>query len=148
MSIKDLITELDGNLVVDNVKKAENCIYINCHTQLSEHKCPYCGHSSSRVHSKYIRTITDLPIQNNKVKLILSVHKYFCENDKCNFTTFSESFDFVETRAVRTKRFDNYIKNIGLRGNAMDAVRTLKEMGTNISGNTIINIVKKNRTTN
>lgn len=46
-----------------------------------------------------------------------------------SFTTFSENFDFVETRAVRTKRLDSYIKNIGLRGNAMDATRTLKKNG-------------------
>lgn len=143
MIIEKLIKELDNNLVVDDVEKSENCIYIKCHKPVYEHKCPYCGYNSSRIHSNYIRKITDLPIQNNKVKLILSVHKYFCENDKCSFTTFSEDFDFVEARAVRTKRFDDYIKNLGLRGNAMDTVRTLKEMGTNISGNTVINIVKK-----
>lgn len=144
MSIDDLIKDLDSNLIVDNIEKKENCIYIDCHKPVNEHKCTYCGYSSSHVHSCYIRTITDLPIQNNEVKLVLSVHKYFCENDMCSFTTFSEDFDFVETRAVRTKRLDSYIKNIGLRGNAMDAIRTLKEMGINISGNTVINIVKKN----
>ena len=143
MSIEDLIKELDSNLIVDDIEKKENCIHIDCHKPVNEHKCPCCGYSSSHVHSCYNRTITDLPIQNNEVKLVLSVHKYFCENDMCSFTTFSEDFDFVETRDVRTKRLDSYIKNIGLRGNAMDAIRTLKEMGINISGNTVINIVKK-----
>ncbi len=91
----------------------------------------------------YVRTIGDLPIQNNEVKLRLNVHKYFCKNNDCSSTTFSEDFDFVDRKAVRTKRLDDYIKNIGLRDNSMDAVRTLKETGIKISGNTVINIVKK-----
>lgn len=144
MDIKDLIKDLDNNLIVDDIKKRENCIYISCHEPVLEHKCPFCGEKSSSIHSNYVRIIGDLPIQNNEVKLLLLVHKYFCKNDKCNFTTFSENFEFVDTRAVRTKRLDNYIKNVGLRSNAMDVVRTLNEMGMKISGNTVINVVKKN----
>ncbi len=143
MSIEELIKELDNDLIVDNIEKQEGCIYVNCHKAISEHICPFCGDSSSSVHSKYVRTIADLPIQNKEVKLRLSVHKYFCKNDDCNFTTFSENFDFVDAQAVRTKRLDNYIKNIGLRDNSMDAVRTLKETGIKISSNTVISIVKK-----
>ncbi len=143
MNIEDLIRELDINLIVDSIEKEKGSIYVNCHKTISEHKCPFCGNSSSSVHSMYIRTIADLPLQNNEVKLRLSVHKYFCKNENCSFTTFSEDYNFVEAKAVRTKRLDNYIKNIGLRNNSMDAVRTLKETGINISCNTVIGIVKK-----
>lgn len=36
MSIKDLIKELDSNLIVDDIEKKENCIYINCHKPVNE----------------------------------------------------------------------------------------------------------------
>lgn len=143
MNIEDLIKELDSDLIVDCIEKTEKCIYINCHKPVSEHKCPFCGNSNFSVHSMYVRTIGDLPIQNNEVKLRLNVHKYFCKNNDCSSTTFSEDFNFVDRKAVRTKRLDYYIKNIGLRDNSMDAVRTLKETGIKISGNTVINVVKK-----
>jgi len=33
------------------------------------------------VHSTYIRTISDLPLQKYKVKLVIKVKKYFCNNE-------------------------------------------------------------------
>ena len=36
MSNKDLIKELDSNLIVDDIEKKENCIYINCHKPVNE----------------------------------------------------------------------------------------------------------------
>ncbi|WP_157732415.1 transposase family protein [Thermoanaerobacterium sp. RBIITD] len=29
-------------------------------------KCPFCGHTSSKVHSHYKRSFQDLPMQGNK----------------------------------------------------------------------------------
>lgn len=63
-------------------------------------KCKYCGKESENVHSTYTRVISDLPIQNYKVKLIIKVKKYFCNNDKCQHTTFAEPLDFVEKNAI------------------------------------------------
>lgn len=77
------------------------------------------------------------------MKLILVTRKFFCTNPKCNHKTFGERFKFVEPKAVRTNRLIEHIKNIGLRDNSMDAVRTLKEAGINVSSNTILRIVKK-----
>lgn len=100
---------------------------------------------SSSVHSTYIRKISDLPIQGIPVKLLLKTHKYFCNNDKCDSKTFSEHFDFVEPKAVRTKRLDEYINKIGLRDNSMDTVRTLEETGIAVSSSTVLRIVKKTK---
>ena len=58
----------------NDIKKREDCIYISCHEPICEHKCPFCGEEISSIHSNYIRTIGDLPIQNNDVKLIWCVN--------------------------------------------------------------------------
>jgi len=145
MNFTELMKELDTKLELTESYKQDNIIYITCQMPVEEHTCPYCGEKSSLVHSCYIRTIEDLPIQNNEVKLLLKVHKYFCNNNKCNSKTFAEEFNFVKPKAVRTNRLDDYINNIGLRDNSMDAVRTLKESGINVSSNTVLRIIKKKK---
>lgn len=145
MNFEELIKELNKNLVVIDSQKKENTIYIKCEMKTSQSKCPYCESLSNSIHSKYIRTISDLPIQNNKVKLLIIVRKFFCSNPNCNHKTFGEKLNFVETKSVKTNRLIEYINTIGLRDSAMDAVRTLAESGIKISSSTVLRIVKKNK---
>ena len=138
-----MMKNLNKNLIVIDIKKVDNVFYITCKMDTNESTCPYCNETSNNVHSSYTRTISDLSIQNNEVKLLLITRKFFCKNSKCEHKTFGERFDFVDPKAVRTNRLDKYINNIGLRDNSMDAVRTLKESGINVSSNTVLRIVKK-----
>ena len=144
MNIEELIKVLDDKLEVNDIKKVNDIIYITCKISISNANCPYCGCTSNLVHSKYIRTINDLPIQNNQVKLLVITRKFFCQNSQCTHKTFSENLSFVGSKAVKTNRLIEYIKNIALRDNSMYAVRTLKETGINVSSNTVLRIVKKN----
>ncbi len=143
MDLKDLLKDLDENLVITNSEKKEKVIYINCKMDTEESVCPYCGEVSNKVHSKYVRKLSDLPIQNYEVKLLLLTRKFFCMNSHCSHKTFGEKYNFVENKSVKTKRLINYINNIGLRDNSMDAVRSLSETGIKVSSSTVLRIVKK-----
>lgn len=145
MNLEELIKDLDNGLIVKEINREGKVIYIICEKKEKDCKCPYCDEISESVHSKYIRNLKDLPIQNNEVKLGLIVKKFFCTNPKCHHKTFAQRFDFVERKAVRTNRLNEYINNIGLRDNSMDAVRNLKDIGVNVSNNTVLRIVKKNK---
>ena len=52
--------------------------------------CPVCGHSTRRVHSRYRRTLTDLPWHGLRVRLQLSVRKFFCDTSGCSRRIFTE----------------------------------------------------------
>lgn len=143
MELNELIKELDPKLIVIKKEIIDRIMYIYCDTQKQKTKCKYCGQESENVHSVYKRTISDLPIQNYKVKLIINVKKYFCNNSKCQHTTFAEPLEFIEDNAIRTKRLDNYINKIGLRTSSKDAERQVKDTYVNISNNTILRIIKK-----
>lgn len=145
MNLTELIKDLDKNLNVGETKRIENTIYITCEMNTPKSECPYCNEVSNSIHSKYIRTLSDLPIQNNEVKLLLITRKFFCLNQNCKHKTFGERYNFVEPKAVRTNRLIEYINNVGLRDNSMDAVKTLKEAGIKVSSNTVLRIVKKNK---
>lgn len=145
MDFNYLMKKLDDNLKVMDTQVENNILYIFCMMNNQEASCPYCNQISNRVHSTYTRTLGDLPIQQYEVKLVINVKKYFCSNEKCSHTTFAERFDFVNDKAVRTKRLDDYINNIGLRNSSMDTVRDLKENFINVSVNTVLRIILKKR---
>ena len=136
MELNELIKELDKKLIVTGKEIIDGIMYIYCETERQITKCKYCGKESENVH---------LPIQNYKVKLIIKVKKYFCNNDKCQHTTFAEPLDFVEKNAIRTKRLDNYINNIGLKTSSIEAEKQIKDTHVNVSNNTILRIIKKNK---
>ena len=148
MELDGLIKELDKKLIIIKKEIINGIIYIYCDTEKQKTKCKYCGQESENVHSTYTRTVSDLPIQNYKVKLIINVKKYFCNNAKCQHTTFAEPLEFIEDNAIRTKRLDDYINGIGLKTSSKDAERQLKSTHVNISNNTILRIIKKNKNRN
>ena len=148
MELDGLIKELDKKLIIIKKEIINGIIYIYCDTEKQKTKCKYCGQESENVHSTYTRTVSDLPIQNYKVKLIINVKKYFCKNAKCQHKTFAEPLEFIEDNAIRTKRLDNYINGIGLKTSSKDAERQIKSTHVDISNNTILRIIKKNKNRN
>jgi transposase len=46
--------------------------------------CPVCRKRSSRVHSRYTRTLADLPWQGIPVSVHLRVRRFFCEEATCH----------------------------------------------------------------
>ena len=145
MELDELVKELDNKLEVTRKEIKDDIMYIYCETKKQSTKCKYCGEESENVHSVYTRTISDLPIQKYKVKLVIIVKKYFCNNPKCNHTTFAEPLDFVEKNALRTKRLDEYIKEVGLKNSSIEARNQITNSHVEISNNTILRILKKTK---
>ncbi len=52
-------------------------------TAASDARCPLCGNSSSRIHSRYTRSLADLPWQQIPVTLRLRVRRFFCDDSSC-----------------------------------------------------------------
>jgi len=52
--------------------------------------CPLCQVQTARVHSRYTRTVADLPWGAYSVRLQLRVRKFFCRNAACPQQIFTE----------------------------------------------------------
>jgi hypothetical protein len=52
--------------------------------------CPLCGCLSRRIHSRYQRTLADLPWSQHRVWLVLTVRKFFCDAEPCARRMFTE----------------------------------------------------------
>lgn len=106
--------------------------------------CPYCGKKSYNVHSKYIRTIKDLPIQEYKVVLNIETKKFFCKNEKCLSSTFADPLDFVESHSRMTTRLKDKIVDDSKGMSARASKETINKSVAKISDDTILRLLKKN----
>ena len=116
---------------------------IYCHRASEISNCPYCGSASSKVHSRYKRELSDLPISHYKVKLIIEVKKYICENADCIHKRFAESLPFAGEREKRTLRLDDYIMEIGMKNSSVEAAKIIQKTHADISNQTVLRVIKK-----
>jgi len=76
-------------------------------TTSEETECPPCHHCSTRIHSRHIREVADLPWMGCSVHLELHVRRFFCINQECVRRIFTERLPTVVTPyARRTVRLD------------------------------------------
>ena len=64
--------------------------------------CPQCGELPTRVHSRYTRTLADLPWQGRAVRIELEVRRFFCLAPACPRRTFAERLPEVASASART----------------------------------------------
>ena len=63
--------------------------------------CPACGTSSRRIHSRYRRTLADLPWEGLPVVILLDARKFFCAEDSCRQKIFTERLPGTVVRYAR-----------------------------------------------
>lgn len=94
--------------------------------QISSH-CPLCHSASTKIHSKYVRILGDLPVSGKIVQIKLHVRKFFCENANC-------------TRKIFTERFKHQLNSYGRRFERLN--EQLSSMGLELGGNVAHRISK------
>ena len=115
--------------------------YINLYAKSSNKQaiCPYCGHMSCYVHSRYYRKLYDLSILGEEVCIIFESRKFFCKNITCQHKTFAEqSGDEIFRYRRRTRRCEFAVMRQGLRVSSNSASKILSHMGIAISSSTIL----------
>ena len=69
--------------------------------------CPNCGQPSGRVHSRYTRTLGDLPWQGRVVRWLLGSRRFFCDRAACGRRIFTERLpDAAAPYARKTGRLE------------------------------------------
>ncbi len=81
-----------GTLEIDAIHEAEQRLSVLVTSTLQDSACPDCQTTSSRVHSQYTRTVTDLPWAGRTLLLLLRTRRFFCDLPQCGRKTFAELF--------------------------------------------------------
>jgi transposase len=78
-----------AHVEVEGVEIAEEII-LTLRTTSPAAPCPSCGTVSSRIQSRYTRTLRDLPSVGRPLCLILHVRRFFCKKSTCAQKIFVE----------------------------------------------------------
>src|SRR5437764_6318639 len=108
------LLSLPDGLIVDQVRVLYDCVTICVRSTAPSAVCPLCSQPARRIHSRYRRTIADLPSGGRQLVLSLVVRKFFCQTTACPRHIFAERFpELVRPWARMTLRFCAELEAIG-----------------------------------
>ena len=106
--------------------------------------CPLCATPARRIHSRYTRTLADLPWADDRVRLQLRVRKWFCRNRSCRRHIFTERLPTVAAPwARRTLRLAQRLVAVGLALGGKAGVSLSQRWGLAVSRNTLLRLLRR-----
>src|SRR5215813_9692456 len=105
--------------------------------------CPRCAVSSSSVHSRYQRHLTDLAWGTRAVRLPLTVRKFRCRNRACRRRIFTERVPaLVAAYGRHTHRLATALRAIGLALGGNAGARLAARLQLPTSPSTLLRLVR------
>src|SRR3954463_9202835 len=121
-----------------NLDPAHSAITLTLQARRVMARCPLCNRRSKRVHSRYERTLADLPWGAHAVTVRLRVRRLFCRNVRCERRIFTERLPGIALSwARRTRRLDGRLTTLGLALGGSAGVRLGAKLGLSASRNTL-----------
>jgi transposase len=77
-------------LIDIDVDESTKTITAYAMTTAPEARCSVCQQPAYRVQSNYVRTLADLPCSGQKIRWHIQVRRFWCENEACPRTIFTE----------------------------------------------------------
>jgi len=112
-------------------------------TTSEETECPLCHRRSSRIHSRYMRQIADLPWMGCAVRLQLHVRRFFCSNPACGRQIFTERLpNVVAPYARHTTRLTAVLTLIGFALGGEAGKRLASGMSLVTSPDSLLRLVR------
>jgi transposase len=131
------------------IRADANVIILFARTSASTARCPACGKRSGRVHSRYTRTLADLPWQGVPVTVGLHARRFFCDEGNCDRIIFAERLSGVAARyGRRTERLDGWLLYVSFALGGEAGSRLLKDLGVVVSGDMLLNHIRSMRPPN
>jgi transposase len=125
------------------IRSDANVITLAARTSSHVARCPACGKRSVRGHSRYTRTLADLPWQGIPVTIRVRVRRFFCEEANCHRAIFAERLpDLAAHYARRTERLDGWFTHVFFALGGEAGSRLLKDLGIVVSGGTLLNHIR------
>ena len=106
--------------------------------------CPLCHQPARRIHSRYQRTVADVPWALWGVMVQLKVRKFFCDTRGCERRIFTERLpEWVAPWARRTNRLAERLTAIGLALGGAAGARLTVRLGIRVCRNTLLALVRR-----
>ena len=126
------------------LEPAQSAFTITLRARPATARCPLCGRRSKRVHSRYQRTLADLPWGEHAVTVQLRVRRLFCDNARCERRIFAERLpDVAAPWARKTVRLAGRLAAVGLALGGVAGARLGSKLGLVASRNTLLRRVRQ-----
>lgn len=104
-------------------------------------RCPLCQRASKRVHSRYWRTLADLPCSGVPISLRVHARKFFCDNPDCIRHIFTQrSAPLITANAQKTDRLKLAQTSIGQAVGSRPGVRLATRLTMPTSATTLLRL--------
>jgi transposase len=121
----------------------EDGVTIRAVSEATDVRCPVCGEPAERVHSRYGRTLADLPWARFAVRFHLQVRRFFCENPTCPRNIFAERLAGIAPAcAHRTDRQRERLTDFALALGGEEGSRLAAKHGMPVSPDTLLRLIR------
>jgi len=132
-----------AGFAIETVEVDECQADIEAHSLARQATCPCCGQIAKRVHSWYERHPQDLPWCGIRIRLHLSVQKFFCDNPDCLRKIFVERLPkLVPVHAQKTSRLRETMRLLAFGLGGELGARLLARLGITTSPDTLLRLIR------
>jgi transposase len=145
--LEEIILPARWEIQLDACKEEGNRLLLEAQLTYQTTQCPSCSFTAKRVHSRYKRQPTDLPLVGHQVCLSLRVRRFFCDNSDCPRRTFVEQIPvLLQSKARRTIRQYCLLENLAFALGGRPGARQAAGQGIKVSRTTLLRIIRKTPT--
>lgn len=137
--------EAPEGLTIESIGTSDGLITVVARSSSRSSSCPRCAAVSGSVHSRYVRTLADLPSQGAAVSLQLRTRRFRCRTIGCPVKIFAEQFDptVAQRFGRRTERLEGIVHHIGLALGGRPGQRTAARLVLPVSRDTLLRVVRR-----
>jgi len=92
------ITLTPCGLMIERIEPGPDALVIIARPTFDTAACPTCGQHSNSIHSRYQRSLSDLPSQGKLVRIKVQARRFRCLLMDCRQRIFAERLDVTVTR--------------------------------------------------
>jgi len=131
-------------LAVDSIRCSDQSIQLLVHVSQSAAACPLCGQPASRVHSRYVRTLTDLPWLEVPVQIRLTIRRLHCATPDCPRQIFAERVpQLAAPYARRTLRLHALLTVLAFALGGEAGARIGRHLVVGVSPATLLRLIRR-----
>lgn len=138
-------TLIPSGLVVEGVEITPDKIVATTRSTSKASSCPRCGSVTRRIHSRYWRSLADLPAHGRIVEIRVEVRRFRCAGALCPRRIFAERLDESITlpSARRTSRMDGVVHRLGLALGGRPGQSLAERLAIPVSKDTLLRTVRR-----
>ena len=137
--------EAPEGLTIESIETSDGLITVVARSSSHASSCPRCAAVSGSVHSRYVRTLADLPSHGSAVSLQLRTRRFRCRTIGCPVKIFAEQFDTAVAQRFgrRAERLEGIVHHIGLALGGRPGQRTARRLVVPVSRDTLLRVVRR-----